>query len=94
MKTVRIGIFGLQRGASYIDNILANNGEIVAICDKDKRWRDAAAEKLGEALKKHLDVLGKLSGEELAEQRYAKFRAIGRYVESTGEKEEESGSAE
>ena len=59
-----------------------------------QRDYDAAAEKLGEALKKHLDVLGKLSGEELAEQRYAKFRAIGRYVESSEEKAEESGSAE
>ena len=27
----------------------------------------------------------KLSGEELAEQRYAKFRAIGRYVEGSEE---------
>ena len=47
MKTIRIGVFGLQRGAYYFDNILANNGEIVAVCDKAQRFVDAAAGKLG-----------------------------------------------
>ena len=47
MKTIRIGVFGLQRGASYFDNILANNGEIVAVCDKFQTFVDAAVSKLG-----------------------------------------------
>lgn len=37
MKQIKVGIFGLGRGASFIENILACNGEIVAICDKDEK---------------------------------------------------------
>ena len=48
MKPIRIGVFGLQRGASYFDNILANNGEIVAVCDKRQIFVDKALEKLGD----------------------------------------------
>ena len=48
---------------------------------------DGAAEKLGEALEAQLGVLEKMSGEELAEQRYAKFRAIGKFIEDAGENE-------
>ena len=55
-----------------------------------QRDYDAAAENLAAALKKQLEELGKLSGEELAEQRYAKFRAIGRYVESAEENSSEA----
>ena len=47
MKNVRIGIFGLGRGAHYIDHILANNGELVAVCDDDKERVDAAVKKMG-----------------------------------------------
>ena len=43
MKTIRIGIFGLQRGAHYIGNILANNGDVVAICDKTQCFIDMAS---------------------------------------------------
>ena len=53
-----------------------------------QRDYDKAAENLAEVLKKQLEELEKLSGEELADQRYAKFRAIGRYVEEA----EESGA--
>ena len=42
---------------------------------------DEAAKLLAEVLKRHLDKLGKLSGEEIKEQRYAKFRAMGRVEE-------------
>ncbi|MBE6387309.1 MAG: acetyl-CoA carboxylase carboxyltransferase subunit alpha [Lentisphaerae bacterium] len=42
---------------------------------------DEAAKLLAAVLKKHLDKLGKLSGEEIKEQRYAKFRAMGRVEE-------------
>lgn len=55
-----------------------------------QRDYDATAENLAAALKKHLKVLEKLSGEELAEERYAKFRAMGRYIESAEENETES----
>ena len=46
MKTVKIGIFGLGRGSYFYDNIMLNNGEIVAVCDMSE-------EKLAEA-KKHV----------------------------------------
>lgn len=50
-----------------------------------QRDYDAAAENLAAALKKQLSALEKLSGEALADQRYAKFRAIGRFVEENAE---------
>ena len=34
-RPVKIGIFGLGRGGDYIKSIMLNNGEIVAICDKE-----------------------------------------------------------
>ena len=48
MKTVRIGIFGYFRGAAYADHILANNGQIVAVCDKNEARLQEAKEKLGD----------------------------------------------
>ncbi|MBR5308421.1 MAG: Gfo/Idh/MocA family oxidoreductase [Clostridia bacterium] len=48
MSNIRIGIFGLNRGGHYIDIILANNGDIVAICDKDERKIKNAQKKLGD----------------------------------------------
>ncbi len=48
MKQIKIGIFGINRGADYINSILANNGEIVAVCDKDEYWLDKAKERLGD----------------------------------------------
>ena len=47
MKTIRIGVFGLSRGASFFENILANNGEIVAVCDSRPQARQAAVDRLG-----------------------------------------------
>jgi len=47
MKKIRIGIFGYCRGAYYVDNILLNNGEIVAVCDKRKDRIKEAEQKLG-----------------------------------------------
>ncbi len=35
-KIIKFGIFGLSRGKSFIESILACNGEIVAICDTDE----------------------------------------------------------
>ncbi len=37
MKQIKIGIFGLGRGTAFIESILACNGDIVAICDKDEK---------------------------------------------------------
>lgn len=34
MRTIKIGIFGAGRGGTFIDNIVKNNGEVVALCDK------------------------------------------------------------
>ena len=47
MKQIKIGIFGLNRGGDYISSLLANNADIVAICDKDDYWLNKAQEKLG-----------------------------------------------
>lgn len=48
MKQIRIGIFGVFRGCiGFFDNILANNGEIVAICDKNEDRLQRAAKQLG-----------------------------------------------
>lgn len=55
-----------------------------------QRDYDAAADNLAAALEKQLEELEKFSGEELADQRYAKFRAIGRYVEVAEENGAES----
>ncbi len=47
MQKIRLGVFGLGRGSTYFDNIINNDGEIVAVCERNK-------EKLNEAL----DYLG------------------------------------
>ena len=42
MKKIRMGIFGLGRGSDYVDNIINNNGEVVAVCERDeKKVKDA-----------------------------------------------------
>jgi len=45
---------------------------------------DEAARLLGEVLQKNLDELCALSGEELKDKRYNKFRAFGQFEERTG----------
>ena len=50
MKTVKMGIFGLGRGASFYQNILRNNGEIVAVCDMNTEKLEKAKEILGKEL--------------------------------------------
>lgn len=47
MKKIRIGIFGFSRGAYYVDHFLANNAEVVAVCEKDKVRLEKAKKKLG-----------------------------------------------
>lgn len=36
MKIIKIGVFGLGRGNEFVKDVLGNNGEIVALCDKDE----------------------------------------------------------
>ena len=50
MENVRIGIFGLKRGAHYVDNILQNNGDIVAVCDKNTALFDDVRKKVGDSV--------------------------------------------
>ncbi len=51
MKKIRVGIFGLSRGFNNRKAIMLNDAEIVAICDKKKRFRDRAVEELGSDVK-------------------------------------------
>lgn len=46
-KQVKLGIFGLRRGATYINHFLANNADIVAACDKSEIYTKKAKELLG-----------------------------------------------
>ena len=45
---IRVGIFGCNRGTSLMKNIVLNGGNVVAICDKEEKWRNKALEALGE----------------------------------------------
>lgn len=51
MKKIRVGIFGLSRGLNNAKSIILNGGEIVAVCDKKKRFRDRAAQQFGNDVK-------------------------------------------
>ena len=55
MKTVKIGIFGLGRGSSFYNNILLNNGEIVAVCDRQEAKLEDAKKLLGKDLAVYKD---------------------------------------
>lgn len=46
MKTIRLGIFGLGRGSGFAEPIIANGGEVVAMCDRDVAKMESAAEDL------------------------------------------------
>lgn len=48
MKKVKIGIFGLGRGFSHIDNFLLNGGDIIAVCDRNTAKLEEARNKLGD----------------------------------------------
>ena len=47
-KKIRLGIFGLGRGASFYSVIKAHGGEVVAICDGNEERINSSLEKLGE----------------------------------------------
>lgn len=48
MKTIKLGIFGLGRGSSFLKDVLFNDGEVVALCDRDVEKMEAAASNLPE----------------------------------------------
>ena len=47
-KTIKMGIFGGYRGASFYKSVLANNAEIVAVCDFNEKYANKAKEMLGD----------------------------------------------
>ncbi len=55
MKTIKIGIFGLGRGWNFYKNILANNGDIVAICDFRPNMIERAKKDLGSNVASYTD---------------------------------------
>ncbi len=55
MKTIKFGVFGLGRGSSFYENILLNNGEIVAVCDMSEKKLNEAKEKLGNDVATYTD---------------------------------------
>ena len=55
MKIIKMGIFGLGRGGSFYQNIMANNAEIVAVCDRDTNKLEQAKKYLGQDLATYTD---------------------------------------
>lgn len=55
MKIIKMGIFGLGRGGSFYKNIMANNAEIVAVCDRDTAKLEEAKKHLGQDLATYTD---------------------------------------
>lgn len=47
MKVIKFGVFGLGRGSSFYQAIQLNNGEIVAVCDRDEKKLEEARQILG-----------------------------------------------
>lgn len=47
MKKIKLGVFGLGRGKDYFDNIINNDGEIVAVCERNEKKLSEALEYLG-----------------------------------------------
>ena len=46
-RKIKFGIFGLGRGSHFYKSILLNDGNIVAICDRDDKKTEKAREELG-----------------------------------------------
>ena len=55
MRTVKMGVFGLGRGSTFYNNILLNNGEIVAVCDRQEEKLEEAKKILGDDLAVYKD---------------------------------------
>jgi len=45
MKVIKVGVFGLSRGATLSKNFLLNNAEVVALCDQDTTRLNNATKK-------------------------------------------------
>ncbi|MBE7091067.1 MAG: Gfo/Idh/MocA family oxidoreductase [Clostridiales bacterium] len=56
MKKVRVGIFGLSRGANYIESFLLCNAEIVAGCDSNEERLKDFSKKVGGTAALYTDV--------------------------------------
>ncbi|MBE6597195.1 MAG: Gfo/Idh/MocA family oxidoreductase [Ruminococcaceae bacterium] len=55
MRTIKFGVFGLGRGSSFYENILLNNGEVVAVCDMSEEKLADAKAKLGNDVATYTD---------------------------------------
>lgn len=55
MKKIKIGIFGLGRGLDLVQPILANDGEIVAVCEKMQERITTLREKIGNNFTEYQD---------------------------------------
>ena len=54
-RTVKFGIFGLGRGSTFYNVILSNNGEVVAVCDRNEKKLADAKKFLGDDLTTYTD---------------------------------------
>jgi len=48
MKSVKVGIFGFNRGECLSKHFLACNAEVVAVCDKNPKWLGCAKDTFGD----------------------------------------------
>ena len=55
MRKIKFGVFGLGRGSSFYNNILLNDGEIVAVCDRQEEKLEEAKKILGKDLAVYKD---------------------------------------
>ena len=55
MKTIKLGIFGLRRGGQFYSSLLANNLEVVAVCDASPERIAGARKYLGDDLAAYPD---------------------------------------
>ena len=54
-KPIKFGVFGLVRGSTYYQSILANNGTVVAVCDKKESHLEKAKTELGKSVATYTD---------------------------------------
>lgn len=54
-KEIKIGVFGLRRGSTLYKAILCNNGNIVAVCDRDEEKLSEARAELGRGVATYSD---------------------------------------
>ena len=54
-RKIKFGIFGLGRGGSFYNTVLVNNGEIVAVCDRDEEKLAEAKKQIGNGVATYTD---------------------------------------